>query len=129
MAKPKIVLKEWIEEGKLTSYMINPPLRQYDPHKLRRAELKDGWTLFDGTETLNPLTYLQFVIGGQADGIYRVSEMAYDTWYDVFRDGLEKIESGGNKPKPFIVGFVITGESLYKRVSELASNCFKERRK
>ena len=130
MAKSKVVFREWEEKGKLTSYIgASQRLREYNPHKLHSVELKDGWTLSDGKETLSPLTYLQLVIGEKIDGIYRLSEMAYESWYDVFRDGLEEIESEENKPKPFIIGFVVTGDSLYKRVSELALNCFKERRK
>jgi hypothetical protein len=131
MAKPKIVLREWIEEGKvLASYMdTSPTLREYDPHKISSVKLADGWALFDGKETFDSLTYLQLIIDGKEDGIYKAKEMAFDKRYDVFLDGLKRIEAEKNRPEPFIMGFRLTGESLYKRVSELALNCFKERRK
>jgi len=131
MVKSKIVLRKWIEKSKvLTSYMdVSQALQEYDPHKLHSVKSADGWALTDGKGTLDSLTYLQLIIDGKGDGIYKAKEMACDDRYGVFLDGLEKIEAEENRPKLFIMGFVVTGDSFYNRVSELALNCFKERRK
>jgi hypothetical protein len=129
MTKSKVVLREWEEESKaLISHMdASKTLKEYDPHKLHSEKFPDGWALLYEKETLDSSAYLQLVIDGNEDGIYRTKDMAYDGWYNVFRDGLEKIEAG-EKPKTFVLGFVI-GEPFYKKVSEFALQCFKERRK